>query len=149
MSRIRSIVHATDFSKPSTRAFATALELAKSTGARLTLVTVVVPIVPLVPEQTLEMGVWKDIETDTRKWAGDRLKKLEERAKAAGIRVSIRLFNGDPAREITRAARAEKASLIVIGTHGRTGFSKMMLGSVAQKVIATALCPVVTVRSGA
>jgi len=111
------------------------------------IVSVVAAIVPLDPEQTLEMGAWRDIEEDTRKWAASRLEKLAARAKAAGLRVSTRLANGDPPREIARAARAEKAGLIVIGTHGRTGFSKLMLGSVAQRVIAIATCPVVTVRA--
>jgi nucleotide-binding universal stress UspA family protein len=147
MSRIRSILHATDFSKTSNRAFTTAVDLALATGARLTIVSIVVPIVPLVPEQTLEMGAWRDIEAETRKWATARLAKLALRAKAAGLRVSTLILNGDPPRQIARAARAEKAGLIVIGTHGRTGFSKLLLGSVAQRVMAIATCPVVTVRS--
>src|SRR5262245_46318654 len=147
MSRIRSILHATDFSRSSNRALTTALDLATATGARLIIVSIVVPIVPLVPEQTLQMGAWRDIEVETRKWAAARLARLAARAKAEGIRVSTRLANGDPAREIVRAARIEKAELIVIGTHGRTGFSRLMLGSVAQKVISTARCPVVTVKN--
>jgi nucleotide-binding universal stress UspA family protein len=147
MSRIRNVLHASDFSRESSRAFAMAVKMAKSNRARLTIASVIVPIVPLVPEQTLEIATWRDIEAQTRKWAEQQLKRLTDKARAAGVTVSTRLHTGDPAREIVRAAKAAKADMIVIGTHGRTGFSKLMLGSVAQRVVATAPCPVLTVRS--
>ncbi len=147
MSRIRTVLHATDFSKESNRAFAAAVEMAKSNRARLTLVSVIVPIVPLVPEQTLELATWRDIEVQTKKWAQGRLSRLAEKARKSGVRVTTVLAEGDPAREIVRTAKSGRADLIVIGTHGRTGFSKLMLGSVAQRVVATARCPVLTVRS--
>ncbi len=121
--------------------------MAKTNRARLTIVYVVVPIVPLVPEQTLELAIWADIEAQTRKWAQGRLARLAGRARKAGIRVTTMLADGDPARAIARAAKSARADLVVIGTHGRTGFSKLMLGSVAQRVVATAPCPVLTVRS--
>jgi nucleotide-binding universal stress UspA family protein len=63
------------------------------------------------------------------------------------VPTTILLGEGDPAREIVRVARSIRANLLVIGTHGRTGWSKLMLGSVAQRVVATAPCPVLSVRS--
>jgi len=54
---------------------------------------------------------------------------------------------GDPSAQIVRTARSTRADLIVIGTHGRRGVSKFLLGSVAERVIATAPCPVLTVRT--
>jgi nucleotide-binding universal stress UspA family protein len=54
--------------------------------------------------------------------------------------------SGAVADRIVRAARARRADLIVMGTHGRTGVSRLLLGSVASRVIATSPCPVLTVR---
>lgn len=68
------------------------------------------------------------------------------RAKAADVQACDLLRYGRPAEEIVNAAVAEFADLIVMGTHGRTGLRRLMLGSVAQQVVATAPCPVVTVR---
>ena len=143
-SPIRTVLHATDFSRESSRAFAVAVKMAKSNHARLTIASA---IVPLVPEQTLEMATWRDIEAQTRKWAQQRLRRLADKARAAGVRASTLVITGDPAREIVRAARSARADLLVIGTHGRTGFSRLFLGSVAQRLVATAPCPVLTVRS--
>ncbi|MBI4266608.1 MAG: universal stress protein [Acidobacteria bacterium] len=73
--------------------------------------------------------------------------KLTEKAKAAGVRAADRMIEGDPARQIVRTARATRADLIVVGTHGRRGLDRFFVGSVAQRVVVTAPCPVVTVRS--
>jgi nucleotide-binding universal stress UspA family protein len=54
--------------------------------------------------------------------------------------------DGIPHERIVRAARSTRADLVVIGTHGRSGFAKVMLGSVASRVVASATCPVLTVR---
>jgi len=56
------------------------------------------------------------------------------------------LLMGSPHDQIVKAAKSKKVDMIVIGTHGRTGLSKLFMGSVAGKVIALATCPVVTVR---
>jgi universal stress protein A len=56
------------------------------------------------------------------------------------------LRDGVPAGEIVEAAAAERADMIVIGTHGRTGLGRFLLGSVAERVVRTAPCPVLTVR---
>jgi nucleotide-binding universal stress UspA family protein len=71
---------------------------------------------------------------------------LVDRAKKAGIRAVGLLLEGDPAQQIVRAARSKRAELLVVGTHGRTGLSKLFVGSVAARVVATASCPVATVR---
>jgi nucleotide-binding universal stress UspA family protein len=57
------------------------------------------------------------------------------------------LLEGTPADRIVRAARAHHAAVIVIGTHGRTGLARVFLGSVAERVVGTAPCPVLTVRA--
>jgi nucleotide-binding universal stress UspA family protein len=62
------------------------------------------------------------------------------------LEVRHRLAEGDPAEEILRAAEEEGADLIVMGTHGRGGLSRLLMGSVAEAVMRKALCPVLTVR---
>ena len=146
MKRFRRILVATDFSKTSAKALAGAIALAKGNRAKLTIVHAYVPYVPLVPEQYLEAGTWDRIDTESRRWAERQLAKLAERARKAGVRASSTLVTGDPSRLIVRTARSLHADLIVVGTHGRQGLTKFFLGSVAERVIATALCPVMTIR---
>lgn len=146
MTRIRRILCASDFSKTSGKALISAIDLAKANRARLTIVHAHVPIVPLVPEQYLEASTWDRVDTETRRWAERQVEKLVEKARKRGVRASAMMVTGDPAQQIVRIARSKRADLIVVGTHGRRGFSKFFLGSVAERVIATAPCPVMTVR---
>jgi nucleotide-binding universal stress UspA family protein len=143
---MRRILFATDFSKASTRAFETSLMLAKAHGTTLTILHVLVPFMPIMPEQYIGSQTWEQIDLQVRKRAKQELARLVGRARNAGLRTTGLLAEGEPARQIVRMARSRKAGLIVVGTHGRTGFSKLFLGSIASRVVATAQCPVVTVR---
>ena len=143
---MQRIVFASDFSKASRKAFAAAIKTAKRTRATLSIVHVLLPFVPIGPEQYIGPETWEDIDEKARKWATDQLDALAARARAAGVRASVFLVDGTPAQEIPRFAKRKRADLLVIGTHGRTGFAKLFLGSVASHVIATASCPVMTVR---
>ena len=67
-------------------------------------------------------------------------------AEAAHVDVARLVVMGNPYREIVQAADAEKVDLIVMATHGRTGLSHLVMGSVAERVVRTASCPVLTVR---
>lgn len=69
-----------------------------------------------------------------------------ERLKRAGLRASARVIEGDAASELIRVARDDQADLIVVGTHGRTGLSRLVLGSVARRVMVHAGCSVLVVR---
>ena len=146
MTRIRRIVCASDFSSASRKAFATAVMLAKVNRAALTMVHVVTPIVRLAPDQYVASTTWEEIEIGTRAWAQAQIDRLAAKAKRAGIRATALLLEGDAPEEIVRAAQLKRSDLLVLGTHGRTGLSKLFLGSVAERVVATAPCPVVTVR---
>ena len=146
MTRIRRILCASNFSKTSGKALISAIDLAKANRARLTILQAYVPIVPLVPEQYIESSTWERVDTETRRWAERQVEKLNEKARKRGVRASATMVTGDPAQQIVRMARSKRADLIVVGTHGRRGFSKFFLGSVAERVIATASCPVMTVR---
>jgi len=146
MTQIRRILFATDFSNASAKAFATAMTLARANRATMTILHVVVPFTPVVSEQYVGGEVLEEINVHTRRWSGQRIAKLTAKAKDRGVRGVGLLLEGDPAREIVRAARAKRADLIVVGTHGRTGLHKFFVGSIAGRVVATAPCPVVTVR---
>lgn len=145
MKQIRQILYATDFSATSRRALDTALALAKSRNAKLTVLYVLAPIV-LVPEQYLDAVTMDRLQKQARQWSTRQLGSLATRAKKAGVKASTLLREGDAADQIVRACRSTKSDLIVMGTHGRRGLQKFLLGSVAERVVATAPCPVVTVR---
>jgi nucleotide-binding universal stress UspA family protein len=143
---MRRILFASDFSKASTKAFATAMALAKATHGDMTILHVVVPITPVVPEQYIGGTTLDKLNADARQWAQEQVAKLATKAKKSGIRANGLTTTGDPAEQIVRTARAKRVELIVLGTHGRTGLNRLFVGSVAQRVIASATCPVVTVR---
>jgi len=148
MTRIRRILFATDFSKASAKAFETAVGLAKPNRATLTILHVMAPFAPIMPEQYIGTQTWEEIDLQGHEWTKRELAKLTAKATKAGIRTTALIAEGEPARHIVRTARAKNADLVVVGTHGRTGFTKFFLGSVAARVVATAQCPVVTVRGG-
>ena len=143
--RLRRILHPTDFSPASRRAFAEAIALAKSTRARLLVLHVQSTIVPMV-EPYAAATVYEDVQRAGRVWAKKQLDRLVDRARRAGARAEALLMEGAPSETIVRAARARRADMIVVGTHGRTGLAKFLVGSVASRVVATATCPVLTVR---
>jgi len=81
-----------------------------------------------------------------RRQAQRRLQPLLARARKARVRASAVALEGFASEEIVREARRRRADLIVMGTHGRTGVARFFIGSVATRVLATAGCPVLTVR---
>jgi nucleotide-binding universal stress UspA family protein len=146
MKRIRHVLHATDFSPASREAFTVAVAIAKSLGAKLTVVYVMAPLVPAVPEQYLDAVTLDQLDKRARQWCARQLRNMTASATRAGVRTKTQIRNGDPVEQIVRAGRSTRADLIVVGTHGRRGLPKFFLGSVAERVVATASCPVVTVR---
>jgi len=146
MTQIRRILFASDFSKASAKAFATTGTLAKGHRADVTILHVFTPFVPTAPEQYLAAEALDRLNLETRRWSQRQLAKLTDKARTSGIRAAGLILEGDPAQQIVRTAKSKRADLIVVGTHGRTGLNKLFLGSVAQRVVATAPCPVVIVR---
>ena len=145
MKRIRQVLYATDFSQASRRAHDTAIGLAKLGHARITILFVLAPVL-LMPGQYVDAETMVALENRARELSRQQLAVLAARARKAGVRVSVLLREGYPPDQIVRAARSTKADLIVMGTHGRRGLPKLFLGSVAERVVAAAPCPVVTVR---
>jgi len=146
MSRLRRILHPSDFSPASGAAFTRATAMAKSDGAQLIIVHVLAPPMPISGEGYIPPKVYDDLEASARAHGQKRLGALQARARKAGVKATTLMMEGVAHEQIVRAARSKKADIIVIGTHGRTGLAKFFLGSVASRVVAAARCPVLTVR---
>lgn len=139
--RIKRILVATDFSAASKQAAEYAAALAESTGAEILLMHVI----DSLPYSVTDTFTVIDHRRALRKTASFLLDTVREELARNGIAVKTRLAMGTAHEEIVRSARKDKADLIVIGTHGRTGVVHVFLGSVAEKVVRLADCPVVTV----
>ena len=146
MTPLRIILHPSDFSPASARARAKAVELAWQNGARLVVAHVLHPVVPAATEGFLSSGTYAAIAEAGRRDAQRRLDVMVARARTGGVRAESLLLEGLPAEQIARAARSKRADLVVLGTHGRSGLPRLVLGSVAERVIGLARCPVLTVR---
>jgi nucleotide-binding universal stress UspA family protein len=144
----RRVLHPTDFSKASTPAFTRAIAEARDNRGELLLVHVLAPVIPMAGagEGYLAPSVYEQMSKSARAWAQKQMDRLLAKAKAARVRARGMLLEGVAHEQIARAAKRQRADLIVIGTHGRTGVARFFLGSVAARVAATAPCPVLTVR---
>jgi nucleotide-binding universal stress UspA family protein len=144
----RPILHATDFSTASRAAFVKAVDMARRERAPLLIAHVLSPPMPMMTgEGYVSPAIWDEIASGYRRTAQKQLDALIGRAKGGGVRARGLLLEGTPAADvIVRAAKARRAGTIVLGTHGRSGLKRMLLGSVAARVVASADCPVMTVR---
>jgi nucleotide-binding universal stress UspA family protein len=140
MLPIRTILHPTDFSRPSEYAFQMACALARDYGARLIVAHVKAPpavaygeLGPMIPEpeQTVD----------------ELTRRLVEMKPAPGVTAEYCVREGDPASEIVKLAQETTADLIVLGTHGRTGLGRLLMGSVAEAILRRAACPVLTLKT--
>ena len=140
----KPILHPTDFSPGAEVAFARALETARREHGELLIVHVLEEITPGFKEAyaVRDLQARMAVEAAVR----EGLDRLRERAKRAGVPASDVLAEGWVPEQIAKVAKKRHADLIVMGTHGRTGWAKVMLGSVAERVILLAPCPVLTVR---
>jgi universal stress protein A len=146
LARISRILHATDFSKASARALNEAVELAKQNRAELMIIHVMEPTPYVAGDELGTAEIYTKLEDAAKRAAEASMSKLLKRLKQSKIKVQGSLLTGSAPDQIVNAAKSKKANMIVIGTHGRTGLSKLLMGSVAGKVISLASCPVLTVR---
>jgi len=146
MARIRTVMVASDFSPTSRAAFARAVDLAKANRARLLVMHALTLVPPMPGGEYIPPQAWDQIEAASHAQARDRIKALVVKAKRAGVRATALVMVGSPYEVIVRAARSKRVDVLVLGTHGRTGLPRFFLGSVAARVLATAPCPVLTVR---
>jgi nucleotide-binding universal stress UspA family protein len=134
-----------DFSRCAEAAWGLAERLAMTTGAELILLHVLTET-PLYSEMPWTMGHVKEVYAAARKWVEEALEAWVARARASGLSARAVLREGVPYREVIALAVAERADLVVIGTHGRGGIDRALLGSVADRLVRSAPCPVLTVR---
>ena len=146
MATIRTILVPTDLSDLSRASILHAVELAKTFGAKLQLVNVVEE--NLYADYSFAGGL-SNPPAYFEKLIEERLKKLKEFSGEipGDIPKDYNLRRGTAASEIIAEAQAVGADLIVIASHGRTGFSHLFLGSVAERVVRESTCPVLTVKS--
>lgn len=133
-----------DFSPLSLEALDVAQDLATRYGSEILLLHVA-PVVPDLPDK-ISMLHEDTYEKDLIRNAGERLQELAAKLQEAGIKATTRVgMANEPAMEIVRDA--ENADLIVISAHGMTGWRSIAFGSVAEKVVHNATCPVLVLRA--
>lgn len=140
MLPIRTIIHPTDFSESSGHAFVVACALARDHGARLVVLHVATPPVAFVGE-----GALPPEPEDYQDRLREQLRQVVPQDPS--VVVEHQLLEGDVATEVLRLARERRCDLIVMGTHGRTGLRRVVMGSVAEQVMRKAPCPVLTVKT--
>ena len=141
---VKRILVPTDFSDPSAEALGTAITLAKQSGAVVDLVHVAVEAAFALPPPVDVASVPVDMSRMLEQ-ATEILGVEEQRVRAAGLLCESAMLVGRPDAEIVARASATGAELIVMGTHGRSGLAHALLGSVAERVVQHALCPVLIV----
>jgi nucleotide-binding universal stress UspA family protein len=140
MLTIKTILHPSDFSERSVFAFRLACSLAHSYGARLIVLHVAEPPIAAAGEGALILLPDVDLVAIRK-----RLQQLLP--EDPDITIEHQLVEGEAGREILAAAERSKCDVIVMGTHGRTGLSRLLMGSVSERVVRNAACPVLTVKS--
>ena len=140
----KRILCPTDFSEPSMKGVRAAAEFAEKYSVEVILLHVVPPAHTLTPP-TIPSGKVIEYYEDLTRFAQKFLEELAEEKFPKAVSVSSKVVQGNPSDEIVRTAREEKADLIVIATHGATGWRRFMFGSVAEKVVRMAECPVLTI----
>jgi nucleotide-binding universal stress UspA family protein len=141
----KRILIATDGSEKSKAAAKEGLELAKALGAQVIALNVVNEVV--IASAVRQLGSdRKDVEARLKAAGEKAVEELKSMGASAGVNIDTVVRIGAPATAIIDTAGAEKADLIVVGSHGESGATKLLIGSVAQKVLYWATIPVLVVR---
>jgi nucleotide-binding universal stress UspA family protein len=146
MIELKQIMVPTDFSEPSSCAVKYGRALAERFGAALHYVHVLEDFVALSWSSDTYVTSLPRLREEVEADALSRLGQLLKEPEGAQLSAKVALLTGNPFVEIVRYARDQNIDLIVIGTHGRGPIAHMLLGSVAEKVVRKAHCPVLTVR---
>jgi nucleotide-binding universal stress UspA family protein len=141
MKPVQCILHPTDFSPRSRYSFRYACLLARELGARLIVLHVVPP-----PPITMHGEMMDYLPPSERSHEELRDKLQEFQSEEPNVAIEHFLEEGDPASVILQVAQTTPCDLIVMGTHGRTGLARLLMGSVAEAVVRKAPCAVLTVK---
>lgn len=144
MFSIKCILCPTDFSDCSSGALSIACSLARDYGARI----IMLHVAPLPIVGSAEIFPVAQLPPDLEMYRSS----IEEQVKSIPspdpkVSIERRVTLGDAVSDILDVAQESACDLIVLGTHGRTGFGRLLMGSVAEKIVRTATCPVLTVKS--
>lgn len=144
---IRKILVAVDGSKPSLDASTYAIELAKKNDAELIVLSIVSPI-PYSQFEYANIGRMKEIETTEKEKAEQYIDKVKQKAteNKVSVKTDVLIKYTSVVKEIVEYAEKKKVDMIVIGSRGKTGFKKVLLGSVASGVVTYSHCPVLVVK---
>ncbi len=149
MLPLKTILCPTDFSAPSHEAIKAGVELATHFNAELILLNVITPVPVVATAYDHQVFNVPTYQHDLEAHAEAQLKNMAARltAEAPGLTASTRTIIFEPAYGIVQAAAEVKAGLIVIATHGQSGWRRFLFGSVTEKVVKMAACPVLTIRA--
>jgi nucleotide-binding universal stress UspA family protein len=145
MIRIKKILHPTDFSVNSNHALKYACAFAAHFDAELHLLHVV-PDLTLITLPPADGYLPEGYYQHARKRADEELAKLPAQGMADGVTVVRQSLEGSAFLEITRYAKENSIDLIILGTHGYSGLTHVLMGSIAEKIVRKAPCPVLTVH---
>lgn len=143
--RLKKVLCPVDFFKASSQAFDYAVKLAANYGARVHALYVIVPVIPSAYDSALNMA---DLTADLEKQARNSLGKLKAKAEQVQVAITTEVRFGDADREILRSVETQKADLVVMGTHGRRGFERLVMGSVAERMMRHCSVPLIIVGPG-
>jgi nucleotide-binding universal stress UspA family protein len=142
----RRILVPVDFSPHADAALALAIELGREHGAELHVLHV--NELPVLITTTYGIAIPQSVWDEVREAASAGLERALEEIRAAGLTGHTHLVTGPAADSIVAAAESAEADLVVMGTRGLRGLKHALLGSVAERTLRTAACPVLTVRAG-
>lgn len=138
----KKILVPTDYSDTAEHGVRYALEMARALGAKVTLLHVYV-----IPTPPVSAGFAGDFVRETQQEAEKQMHEASAKYAGNPALAAAKLTTGEPTDSILTTAREMGADLIIIGTHGRSGVQRMLLGSVAESVLRAAPCPVLAIRS--
>jgi universal stress protein A len=152
MLLFKKILCPTDFSEPSYKALKAANDLAKEFKSELILIHVLSPVqaFPASPgfapgQPVSSVYLPADVAESIEKHAIESLEMVLKEKVHGDVKAKTELLHGNPAEEIARYAEKSKVSVIIMGTHGFTGWRHLLLGSVTEKVVRLSSFPVLTV----
>lgn len=146
MIQMKRILVPIDFSEFGKHSIRYGCEFAKKFSAEIHLLNVVEDIYPIIPEPGTASPITGEYLIGLKESSERAIENLPEADWQADLKVVRSVVSGTPFLEIIRYARRENIDMIVIGTHGRSGLIHALMGSVAEKVVRKAPCPVLSVR---